>query len=158
MKFMRYVGVAGYVCALCMAGFSDAPPPPAKGTGVPPTAPELLPLQGKWEGGMLGEEPRKKITISISGDSFHFHRDTNFWFQTTISLPAGTEPKQLLATIKGCPTSQADSIGKVVGAIFKIEGETLTLATGGGGDGTPKSFEATEDGGLTLYVLKRIQP
>src|SRR5687767_8417596 len=118
-------------------------------------------LQGTWEGVMVGNESQGKITITITGNSFHFHRDTNFWFDTTISLPAGTNPKQLYATIKGCPPSQADSIGKVVGAIFKIEDGTLTLATGGrdsSPEGTPKSFEATEDEGQTRYELRKVQP
>ena len=109
----------------------------------------------------MGQEKDGKITITITGNSFHFHRDTNFWFDTTITLPAGTDPKQLYATIKGCPPSQASSIGKVVGAIFKIEDGTLTLATGGGDsspEGTPKSFEATEDKGLTRYELRKVQP
>ena len=88
-------------------------------------------------------EAHQKITITITGNSLHFHRDTNFWFETTITLPAGTDPKQLHATIKGCPPSQADSIGQVVGAFFKIEDGTLTLATiGDDAEETPKSFEA----------------
>jgi uncharacterized protein (TIGR03067 family) len=109
----------------------------------------------------VGDQGQQKITITITGNSLHFHRDTNFWFETTITLPAGTDPKQLHATIKGCPPSQADSIGKVVGAIFKIEDGTLTLATGGGDsspEGTPKSFEATEDKGQTRYELRKVQP
>ncbi|MFM7815725.1 MAG: hypothetical protein ACKPGI_02030, partial [Verrucomicrobiota bacterium] len=59
------------------------------------------------------------ITITISGTALHFHRDTNFWFKTTFTLPGGTNPKQLHATIKECPPSQADSVGQVVGAIYK---------------------------------------
>ena len=126
-----------------------------------PTNAELQLLQGTWEGALVGDKSHQKITITIAGNSFHFHRDTNFWFDTTITLPAGTDPKQLYATIKGCPPSQADSIGKVVGAIFKIEDGTLTLATGGSDsspEGTPKSFKATEDKGLTRYELRRVQP
>jgi hypothetical protein len=46
----------------------------------------LQPLQGTWEGAVLGEKSDNKITITIAGSSFHFHRDTNFWFETTITL------------------------------------------------------------------------
>ncbi len=111
--------------------------------------------------GVLGnpQESHEKITITITGDSLHFHRDTNFWFETTITLPAGKDPKQLHATIKGCPPPQADSIGQVVVAIFKIEDGKLTLATkGGGAEEMPKSFEATGDEGLTRYELRKVQP
>ena len=124
-----------------------------------PAAVDLQLLQGKWEGVMIGNESEGKITITITGNSFHFHRDTNFWFETSISLSAGKDPKQLHATIKGCPPSQKDSIGKVVGAIFKIEDGKLILASGGGDnspEGTPKSFDATP--GLSLYELRKVQP
>jgi uncharacterized protein (TIGR03067 family) len=93
-----------------------------------------------------------KITITITGNSFHFHRDTNFWFETTITLPAGTDPKQLHATIKDCPT--ASSIGQVVFAIFKIEDGTLTIAMEGA-EGTRKSFEVNE---MASYELRKVQP
>ena len=104
---------------------------------------------------MVGNESQGKITITITGNSFHFHRDTNFWFDTTIRLPAGTDPKQLYATIKGCPPSQTNSIGSVVGAIFKIEDGTLTLATiSDDAEETPKGFEAAG----TRYELRKVQP
>lgn len=34
------------------------------------------------------DESHQKITITITNNSFHFHRDKNFWFATTITLPA----------------------------------------------------------------------
>ncbi len=113
--------------------------------------------------GFLGSPPsseppppsQEKITITITGNSFHFHRDTNFWFETTITLPAGTDPKQLHATIKDCPTPS--SIGQVVFAIFKIEDGILTIATGGG-DEVPKSFESNGNNGLTRFELRKVQP
>lgn len=109
--------------------------------------------------GVLESPPQShgKITIKITGDSFHFHRDTNFWFETAITLPAGTDPKQLHATIKGCPASQASSIGQVVRAIFKIEDGILTLATGGGEE-APTSFEVTGNNGLLRFELRKVQP
>jgi uncharacterized protein (TIGR03067 family) len=131
----------------------------------PPTAAELQRLQGTWEGFALGQEtpggPFVKsadtITITVTGNSFHFHRDTNFWFETTITLPAGTAPQQLHATIKGNVESQgSNAIGKVVVAIFKIEDGTLTLAArGDGSEETPISFE---DEKVTRYELRKVQP
>ena len=108
---------------------------------------------------MVSDKSDDKYSITITGNSFHFHRDTNFWFETTITLPAGTDPQQLHATIKGCAPGQENSVGKVVVAIFKIEDGTLTLAArGDGGEETPTSFEATEDKGLTRYELRKVQP
>jgi len=102
-------------------------------------------------------QPVEKITITITGDSFHFHRDTNFWFETTITLPAGTAPKQLHATIRGSAPGQESSLGQVVFAIFKIEDGTLTIATEGAA-GTRKSFEAAGDPGMTSYELRKVRP
>ena len=124
-------------------------------TTHPPPAAELQRLQGTWEGVVVGDMSWQKITITITGNSLHFHRDTNFWFETTITLPADKDPKQLHVTIKGCPPSQGVSIGKVVRAFFKIEDGTLTLATiGDDAEETQKSFEAAG----TRYELRRIQP
>lgn len=115
---------------------------------------QLQSLQGKWEGVMVGQEKDGRITITITGNVLHFHRDTNFWFETTFALPEGKDPKQLHATIKDCPRSQADSIGKVVRAFFKIEDGTLTLATiGDDAEETSKGFEAAG----TRYELRRVQ-
>jgi uncharacterized protein (TIGR03067 family) len=124
------------------------------------TAAELKRLQGKWEGVVAGDKSGDKITITITGNSFHFHRDKDFWFETTITLPAGTDPQQLHATIKGnAPSQGSNAIGKVVVAIFKIEDGTLTLAArGDGSEETPMSFEAVEDKGLTIYELRKVQP
>jgi uncharacterized protein (TIGR03067 family) len=125
----------------------------------PPTASQLERLQGTWVGGVVGEKTDAKYTVTISGDSFHFHRDPEFWFRTTFTLPAGTDPQQLLATIRECAPGQENSIGKTVAAIFKIEEGTLILAArGDGGDETPTGFDATEDKGLTRYELRKAPP
>jgi uncharacterized protein (TIGR03067 family) len=124
-----------------------------------PVAEGLRPLQGTWEGTWeeagVGDQPPvkspEKITITITGNSLHYHRNTNFWFATTFTLPAGTEPKQLHATIKD--SASKDSLGTVVVAIFKIEDGTLTLATGNGDGEAPKSFEAAPN----RYELKKVQ-
>jgi len=115
----------------------------------------LQPLQGTWKGVMVGHEKDGNITISITNNALYFHRDTNFWFETTFTVPAGKDPKQLHATIKGCPPSQADSIGQVVRAFYKIEDGTLTLATiGDDAEETAKSFEAAG----TRYELRKVRP
>lgn len=105
----------------------------------------------------MGDQSKTKITITITGNSLHFYRDTNFWFETTITLPASTDPQQLHATIKNS-APPAEAIGQVVRAIFKIEDGTLTLATiGDDAEDTPKSFEAIKDQG-TRYELRKVQP
>ena len=152
MKLFRFILTIVCIIVSFIANAGEQLTANAKCAANQPTAVELQLLQGTWEGAVVGDKWQQKITITITGNSLGFHRDTNFWFDTTITLPAGTDPKQLHATIKGCPPPQ-DSIGKVVGAIFKIEDGTLILAAGG--EETPKSFK---DQGLTLYELRKVQP
>ena len=117
------------------------------------TAAELRHLQGYWEGeGREGNGPRRKCSLTITGNSLHCYRDSNYWFETTITLPAGTNPQQLHATIKD--TSHRSHTGQVVVAIFKIENGTLTLAASDHGE-TPKNFEDELD---SLYVLRKVKP
>jgi len=140
-----------------------SPLPASRLRKKPSTGTALQRLQGSWEGVALGQEtpggPFVKsagtITIKITGNSFHFHRDTNFWFETTITLPAGTNPQQLRATIEHSAPPEGSN-GKVVVAIFKVEDETLTLAArGDGSEETPISFE---DAKVTRYELRKVQP
>jgi len=108
---------------------------------------------------MVGHEKDGRITITIISNSLRFHRDTNFWFKTTFTQPAGTDPKQLHATIKGCAPGQESSVGQAVVAIYKIEDGTLTLvALNDGDEETVKSFEAAEDKKLSRYELRKVQP
>ena len=155
MKLLRPIITIVCIIASFFAKAGEQLTGNAKCAANQPTAVELKPLQGTWEGVMVGQERDGKITITITGNTLHFHRDTNFWFETTITLPAGKDPKQLHATIKGCPPSQASSIDKVVRAFFKIEDGTLTLATlGDDAEETPKSFEAAGN----RYELRKVQP
>ena len=131
---------------------------PAKGAVHQPTTAELQLLQGTWEGVQVGDASQQKVTITITGNSLDFHRDKNFWFETTITLPAGKDPKQFHATINDCPPSQSVSIGEIVRTFFKIEDGTLILATiGDDAEETQKSFDATEDQG-TRYELRKVLP
>ena len=155
MKLFRHIITVVCVFAPFIANAGEQLTANAKCAANQPTAVELQPLHGIWEGVLVGDNAQQKITITITGNSLHFHRDTNFWFETTITLPAGKDPKQLYATIKGCPPSQGDSIGKVVRAFFKIEDGTLTLATiSEDAEETPKGFEAAG----TRYELRKVQP
>ena len=114
----------------------------------PPIAAELKPLQGYWE----GEGAGGKCSITITGNSLHYHAGTNWW-KTTFTLPAGTDPQQLHATIKDS-SPPTNGIGQVVFAIFKIEDGTLTLAEVDMSDEPPKTF----DSATSRYVVKKVQP
>ena len=114
-----------------------------------PTDPELEPLQGYWE----GEGAGGKCAITITGNSLHYRAGTN-WYRTTFTLPPGTDPQQLRATIKDCSPPSTNAIGTVVFAIFKIEDGTLTLAEDDMSNEPPKTFASA----LSRYSLKKVQP
>ena len=155
MKQFRHIITIVCVMAPFIAHAGEQPTAKAEGAANQPTAAELQSLQGTWEGVQVGDKAQQKVPITITGHSLDFHRDTNFWFKTSMTLPAGKVPKQLHATIKGCPPSQDSSIGQVVRAIFKIEDGTLTLATiDDDAEETPQSFEAAE----ARYELRKVQP
>ncbi len=125
------------------------------------TAAELQRLQGTWEGGLEGHETEGKVSITITGNTLHFQglKPTER-YQATFTLPAGTDPQQLHATIKGGPVPK--DIGKVVVAIFKIEHETLTLAgISASAVQSPRSFgqdPAFENNSMFRYELRKVQP
>ena len=158
MKLFRPIITVVCVVASFVANAGEQLTANAKCAANQPTNAELQLLQGTWEGfslNMAGPDgPIVKgtntITVTVTGNSLHFHRDTNFWFETTIKLPAGTEPQQLHATIK----RGANSIGQVVVVIFKIEDGTLTLATDNGAGEALKVFEAAPN----RYQLRKVQP
>jgi len=152
--------------ALAVAVFSILMPSGLFGTQAvdpthPPAAAELEPLQGIWEGFMAGNESGPMITVTITGNSLRFYRDPDFWFETTFTLPAGTYPQQLHATIKDC-VEPCDDVGKVVYAIFKIEGAILTLvgiqATAAEPPQDFGTIPGFEDNRRFRYVLKKAPP
>jgi uncharacterized protein (TIGR03067 family) len=121
-----------------------------------PTSEQTQPLQGSWEGVEVGREANGKCTMTITGNSIHFQGgNTNEWYKTTFTLPAGTDPKQLRATITDCP--QPDYIGKVGFSIFKIDDGTLTLVGHEPGvPDAPKTFDGDETS--RTFVFKKAQP
>lgn len=114
----------------------------------PTSRAELKPLQGHWE----GEGAGGKCSITITGNSLHY-RNSAGWFKTTFTLPAGTDPQELHATIIECSPPSTNAIGKVVFAIFKIEDGTLLLAEDDMSDKAPKSFA----GASSRYTVRKVK-
>jgi len=137
------------LAALFTACPSKATQPGAESGTPTPLAEELKPLQGHWE----GEGAGGKCSITIAGNSLHY-RNSAGWYKTIFTLPAGTEPQQLHATIKECSPPSNIAIGTVVFAIFKIEDGTLLLAEDDMSDKPPKTFA----GASSRYNVKKVQP
>jgi uncharacterized protein (TIGR03067 family) len=115
-----------------------------------PAAAQTQPLQGSWEGVQVGQESAGKYTITFTDNSLHFQGPkVDDKYKATFTLPSGTAPQQLHATITD--SSDPDDIGRVVSAIFKIEDGTLTLVRYGGKP--PIFFEGHQD---YRYDLKKV--
>ena len=74
-------------------------------------------------------------------------------FEATFTLPQGTDPQQLEATITNCSPPSSTAIGTMVFAIFKIQDGTLTLAVNDTSDRPPETFATAG----SHYVLKKVQ-
>ena len=119
------------------------------------TGGNLKRLQGYWEGDGSGG----KYSITISDDSLFYYGRADFWFETTFTLPAGTDPQQLHATIVKDNSADQSDIGTVIVAIYKIENGTLTLAVNQDSDGSAlNSFSSEANGSIARYDLKQVQP
>ena len=117
------------------------------------TAPGLRRLQGYWE----GYGPGGECSVTISGNSLHFRAREDFWFETTFTLHADTDPRQLHATIIDSP--EQTTIGTVVVAIFEIEDGTLNLGVIEDFEGPPAdSVIGDWDRAMDRYYLERAQP
>lgn len=112
-------------------------------------------LEGYWEAVRPGDD----YSITVTGNSLHFYGREDLWYETTFTIPAGTDPQQLHATIIKDSSERERDIGKVVVALFKIEDGTLTLGVIGSFDGLLASpvtdgWDQADD----RYYLKRVQP
>lgn len=131
------------------------------GSPSPSTSAALQRLQGSWEGVLEGHEAEGKVSITITGNTLHFQglKPTQR-YAATFTLPAGTDPQQLHATIKDGPGPK--EIGQVVFAIFKIENGTLTLA--GISESAVQSPRPSgqdpgfENNSMFRYDLRKVQP
>jgi len=134
--------------------------PPGSAAADPPLlVPLLQRLQGAWEEVIVGDASATRYTAEFTGSAFYFHRDTNFWFRTSVELRPQPEPVRMQATIQQAARGQENALGKVVVAILKLEGDVLTLAARwDGSEETPPGFDKTDDKGLTEYRLQRRKP
>ena len=122
---------------------------------TPPRAPaELTRLQGYWE----GHAPGGECSVTISGNSLNFRARPDFWYETTFTIPAGTDPQQLHATIIKDSSRRPRDIGKVVVALFKIEDGTLTFGVIDDFEG-PLASPVTDgwDQAIDRFYIKRVQ-
>lgn len=121
----------------------------------PPLRPssELSLLQGYWE----GTGPGGECSVTISGHSLIYRQRDDFWFDTTFTLPEGSEPRQLHATILRSP--EESTIGNVVVTLFELGDGTLNLGVIADFEEPPtEPVLASWDDATDRYSLRKAQP
>lgn len=117
-------------------------------------------LQGHWE----GQGPGGPCTLTISGSSLRYAQPAKdggevFWYETTFTLPADTEPPQLHATILDNHWPEPTDIGKVIVTLYKFEDGKLILGVVDDFEG-PLTTPVVADWNrpMDLFHLERARP
>jgi uncharacterized protein (TIGR03067 family) len=108
-------------------------------------------LQGSWDGEALQGEPRHHVSFIISGNNYEFRDETdkNVWYKGTFSLRQDSMPRQFVALVSECPFPQY--VGKTSMAIYRVEGDTLTIAGNEPGKpDAPAGFDAPDAARIEL--------
>jgi len=109
-------------------------------------------LQGTWKGQEIGSNAGDSRYFIFSGNRIEFQGANNDdWCRGTFTLRPETNPPQIVGTITECHDAQY--IGKTARAIYRLDGDTLTV-TGyePGNPDVPSAFDAP---GARHFVLKR---
>jgi uncharacterized protein (TIGR03067 family) len=119
---------------------------------------ELKKLQGKWtvtaheHGGM--KTPAKELTslvLEVKGAKMITHEGDKLKEGTSI---IALDPKAKPAALD-LKVDTSDDAGKVVKAIWKRSGDTLTICVAEPGKDRPTEFDGKKDSGHTLMVFKK---
>lgn len=111
---------------------------------------DLNALQGTWTGTAKGESGDCKVVVT--GRQIRFEGpEGGSWYEGTIALQPGDNPKRLSATVTG--SSVEKHVGKTAGFLYRIADGTLTIASLAPGQSAyPQGFE---DPSARLFTLKK---
>jgi len=155
-KFMLISLPAAALLASGCSSPSSSSTPPASPPPESPAPPQATPtaLEGTWKGREITPGHEGQASLKITGQTIDFQgTDPNDWLKATFTVRDDTTPKQWAGVIKEC--SNSEYIGKRSYAIYRIEGDTLTIAGYEPGyAGFPSSFDAA---GTRQFVFKHDQ-
>jgi uncharacterized protein (TIGR03067 family) len=139
-----------FFCGAVMLASGCAMGPSGARPGAPQPS-DSVALQGTWRGRELGAKVAGSYYLVVSGTHLEFRgADPNEWYKGIFSLRENKEPRQLVAAILEC--SAPEYVGQTVYAIYRIEGNTLTLA--GNEPGNPDAPLAFDAPGARHFVFE----
>jgi len=104
---------------------------------------QVVPLDGA-EKDKDAQAAAKKLKIKIDGDKYTVLTDGKVEEEGTLKVDPTKTPKTLDMTVK-----KADGKGRVVECIYKLDGDTLRLATALPGKARPVNFDTARDSAQT---------
>ncbi len=83
-------------------------------------------IQGTWKGQEIGGNTEGSRYLIFSGNTIEFQGANNDdWCRGTFTLREDTNPRQIVGTVTECHGHEY--IGKTAYAIYRLEGDTLTV-------------------------------
>ncbi len=120
---------------------------------------DIAAWQGTWlvvsmetDGDLAPPEKLAKIKLTVDGTDYHF-QNGSFHEHGSYKFDAAARPKALDIVVGDGPDK-----GKVHLAIYKIEGDRLTLGLDAANKKRPDSFDAAKGTGRIVEVWKRAKP
>jgi uncharacterized protein (TIGR03067 family) len=110
-----------------------------------------LPASAELAGKPFPEQFRKSLTLTIKDDHYTVMAEQKY--EGTLKLDAGKTPKTM--EIKG---TQGPNQGKTIPAIYKVEGDSLTICYNLAGKDFPTEFKSKTGTKLFLVEYKREKP
>jgi len=147
--------LAGLLAVLVACGVLHAAPVPKDMREAAKL--ELGRLDGTWRvtsmqvGGVEVVGERTELLIEYKNGEFAWVNADSHAGKIAVIDPSRT-PKEVDYTFKDGPDQ-----GKVLKAIYKLDGDTLTDCFGPAGTDRPKEFKSTAENGLYLITYKRVK-
>jgi uncharacterized protein (TIGR03067 family) len=125
-------------------------------TGASELTGDLAKLQGRWTG-KGGRERNSTVIVTITGTSVAFSRTTAEGQQREskgeIKIDETARPHKTIDWVN-FTTPRGDKAPASL-AIYRLDGDTLTICSGGAGNDRPGEFKAGEGGRPSLIELRR---
>jgi len=117
-------------------------------------------LVGSWtcatatiDGAPLAAETAKLLTLTMTADRFTTQRGEQVLFDSTYTIDAAKEPKQI-----DMIGTEGELKGKPALGIYKLEGDRLTLCYTMPGRERPAKFESAPKSGVYLIEWQKVRP